>query len=145
VVADAVSEPGAVMVHLEDAGVTDRAVVGALGLPVLAGHAVRVAVLGLHGWNRLWPLETALEVGPKIEELHEVEHDTVYVRVHPVLHPLVHLLCTVTRVHSYVVHEVDGEDIHSDYDCSHGPDEDVEALILSDGSLDEAVTEHAHL
>jgi len=46
---------------------------GSLRLPVLACHAVLVAVLSHHGRNGLGPLKAALQVRPKVEEFNKVE------------------------------------------------------------------------
>jgi hypothetical protein len=62
VIANAVGDPGAMMIHFGDAGFAHRAVMSTLRLPVAAGHAVLVLISGSHLRNGLGSYETCCEV-----------------------------------------------------------------------------------
>ena len=62
VIAYAVGDPGAMMVHFGDARFAHRAMMSTLRLPVAAGHAVLVLISGSHLRNGLGSYETCGEV-----------------------------------------------------------------------------------
>lgn len=134
-VADAVADPGAVVVHLGDTHVAYAAVVRPHGLPV----AALLAVHGLLGWYRLrddlGPLEGGHSVREQSHENEEVEENFHELEVHLVCHPFVHLK----------VHQVDWHCIESDDDEAHSENESSRYHVTSEDSAEQRVAKHAHV
>ena len=156
VIADAVPQPRAVMIHLQHACFADGAVMCALRLPIPANHAVVVLVRWHHLWDRLRTAQTPDQVARVVECHDYVENQGHDLLVHLILHPVVHLLFKVKLSKNllrllrgifpklraadprlfmgpvtYIIHEVDGEEIEHDDDGAHTPDEDIQLLVVA--------------
>ena len=91
VVADAIPQPRAVMIHLKHACFADGAVMCTLRLPIPAYHAVVVLVRWHHLRDRLWTAQTPYQV-TRVVECHDYVEDQGHdLLVHLILHPVVHL------------------------------------------------------
>jgi len=135
VVADAVADPGAVMIHFRNTNLADRAVVGADRLPVAAVDAIVGLVRGRHLRNHLGSFERSDKVGPESHDDCKVEQDLDQPHIRLILHPFIH----------FIVHEVEGHRIEEDDDKSHGPDEQAADLVFAEHLPEDAVAKHTHL
>ena len=95
VIADAIPQPRAVMIHLQHACFAYGAMMCALRLPIPAHHAVVVLVRWHHLRDCLRTAQTPDQVAGVVKCHDYVEHQGHYLLVHLILHPVVHLLFKV--------------------------------------------------
>lgn len=135
VIANAVADPRAVMVHFGHANVAYAAVMRAQRLPVATLLAVQVLVRRGHLRDHFWLFECCHCVGEQRHEYEGVEEDFYELAVDFVGHPLIH----------FVVHQVHRHRVENDDNNAHDEDEDPRDHVVSEDTAEEAVANHAHL
>jgi len=134
VVANAVADPGTVVVHLGDADVANTAVVSPLRFPVAAVLAVHFLVGRWRLGDHFNPLKSGHSVGKQRHEHQEVEEHLDQLEVDLVRHPFIHL-----EVHQVGRHHIEAHDYEP-----HHENEDARYHVVTEKATEQTVAKHAH-